>query len=487
MRKQILFPLLLLSFSVCSQDLPRRLTLQEVVQTAREQSPDALFARNQFMNSYWQFRIYKTDFLPRLVLDVNSDLNRSITPITLPDGTDAFVDRNLANSSASVSLNQNIGYTGTQLFLNSGMRRIDIINAPSSTSFLSTPVVIGFRQPLLTFNAFKWQMKLEPLRYTEAKRQYLEAMEGIAATAINSFFELYLAQINLDVAEKNRANNDTLYKIAKGRYNLGKIAENELLQIELSSLNSNTAVTRARLDVQIASFNLKRFLGFRDTVDLMLETPSSPPDMKVDYTLALEQARKNRKKVIELERQLVEADRDLASARSEGRFRANLFGSYGLTKSASELEQTYNNPLDQQQLSLGIQVPIIDWGRAGAQVKMAKAAQELVKTTVEQQKINFEQEVFLSAVQYQIQNSQYKIAAKADTIGDKRFEAAKQRYFIGKIDITSLNIALSEKDMARRAYVESLRSYWNLYFTLRRLTLFDFQKNEVIDDPLLKG
>jgi outer membrane protein len=55
--------------------------------------------------------------------------------------------------------------------------------------------------------------------------------------ATRFFFDLLLEQINLEIALKNQANNDTIYKIAQGRYNLGKIAEDELLQLELTLMN----------------------------------------------------------------------------------------------------------------------------------------------------------------------------------------------------------------------------------------------------------
>jgi hypothetical protein len=40
---------------------------------------------------------------------------------------------------------------------------------------------------------------------------------------------------------------------------------------------------------------------------------------------------------------------------------------------------------------------------------------------------------------------------------------AQNRYFIGKIDITNLNIALREKDDARRSYLQALKSFWTAY------------------------
>lgn len=492
MKKTFLFHLVFLkvfcAFTLCAaQAETKKFTLEEVIKLAAEQSPDALSAKNQYYNSYWQYKIYQTDFLPRLSFDGNSNINRAINPITLPTGEAIFVQQHLTTSAANLTLAQNIGLSGTQIFINSGVQRIDITSDPVSRSYLSTPVRVGFQQPVLSYNPLRWQRKIEPLKFTEAKRQYLESMEGLSQKAVSAFFDLFLAQINMEIALKNKSNNDTLIKIARGRYNLGKIAENELLQIELEALNANTSVTQANLDVKISMFNLKKFLGIRDNSEISLVTPAPPPALKINFNIALEQALKNRMKVTQLERELVEAARDVAQAKGESRFKMNLTGSYGLTKSDPVLKQTYINPLEQQQLNLGVTMPIIDWGRAGAQVKMKEASQELIKTTVEQERINFEQEIFLTATQYEIQNDQYQIATKADTIGIKRFEVAKQRYYIGKIDVTGLQIAQREKDLSTRSYVEALRNYWNLFYSVRRLTLFDFSKNTIIERNLKPG
>jgi outer membrane protein TolC len=57
---------------------------------------------------------------------------------------------------------------------------------------------------------------------------------------------------------------------------------------------------------------------------------------------------------------------------------------------------------------------------------------------------------------------------------------AKQRYLIGKIDITELNIAQSEKDVAKKSYFNALQSFWKGLYEMRKLTLFDFIENKAI-------
>jgi hypothetical protein len=53
------------------------------------------------------------------------------------------------------------------------------------------------------------------------KRRYLENTEQIAITAVNHFFNLLMAQVESEIQRKNKANYDTLYNIAKGRFVLG--------------------------------------------------------------------------------------------------------------------------------------------------------------------------------------------------------------------------------------------------------------------------
>ena len=68
--------------------------------------------------------------------------------------------------------------------------------------------------------------------------------------------------------------------------------------------------------------------------------------------------------------------------------------------------------------------------------------------------------------------------AKSDTIAARRYEVTKQRFLIGKIDVLDLNVADSEKDVAKRNFITALRNYWTDFYNVRRLTLYDFIKNE---------
>ncbi|MFW5757204.1 MAG: TolC family protein [Bacteroidota bacterium] len=461
----------------------RFLSLEEVITIARERSPDALAARHRYRGSYWEFRSFKAGYLPGLTLDATlPNLNRNIQAITLPDGSDVFVRRSLASSSANLSLSQRIGPTGGRIFMSSGLERIDLIREDSEnqTSYLSTPVNIGFTQPIFGYNPFKWERKIEPLRFEEARKRYIEDLETISVRANTLFFDLLLAQINIEINTVNLENNDTLYQISKGRFSLGKIAENELLQMELNVLNSEAQLEQARIDYEAALFSFRSYLGLENIDNLTLLVPDEKHNLVIEVQEALAQARQNRSDILALERSKIEADSEVSRAKSENRFNANLFAVYGLTQTSDDFSDAYLNPLDQQQLRVGVQVPILDWGVGKGRLRVAESNRELVNTTVQQSLIDFEQEVFLRVMEFNMLERQLLIASKADTIAAKRYEVSRQRYLIGRIDILELNIALQEKDQAKQRYLAALRNYWRGYYEMRRLTLYDFKEDQPI-------
>lgn len=49
------------------------LTLQDAITEAQDQSPAAMSARLSFLQSYWQYRSYKAQFLPSLNLVANME------------------------------------------------------------------------------------------------------------------------------------------------------------------------------------------------------------------------------------------------------------------------------------------------------------------------------------------------------------------------------------------------------------------------------
>lgn len=482
-RNLIIIALLSITLSSFSQERFERFSLNDVIRISHQQSPDAIAAKNQFRASYWQNRSVRANYLPSINFSgMVPNFNRSIQ---WNQGTQTIISSNSLTNLGNLYLNQSISPTGGNLSLNTHLNQISYLGSNPSTSYLSVPISIAYSQPLFGFNSMKWERKIQPLVYEEAKRAYIEFMEQVSLTSINRFFDLALAQLNLRVAQINYSNNDTLYKIAKGRYNIGTIAENDVLQQQLAFLNSKTALNKSEIDVELQKLRLRSFLGYNEKLNFELQLPDSIPNLEISYDQILNQALKNNSDIISWNRRLIEAKRDVAQAKGQRRT-INLSAAYGLDHSqTSTLAAAYQAPYnDNQMFQVGIQIPLIDWGRGRGKVKVAQSNQELINIRVEQAKTDFEQNIFVQVMQFNLQDGQVTVAAKADTIAQKRYDVTKQRFLIGKIAILDLNVAQSEKDQAKRGYISALRDYWNYYFLLRQLTLSDITNGSELKEDM---
>ena len=217
------------------------LTLQQTIHHAQEKSPDAQSARHSFRSSYWNYRYYRANYLPNLTLTSNPYLDRAINKVTMGDGSVKFVEQNLLATDLTLSLTQNVPWTGGTFFVETSAQRIDLFS-DDSHSYQTSPVNIGYRQSLFGYNSLKWDRRIEPVRYREARKRYVETLELVAAAATQKFFALATAQSNYEIASTNYANADTLYMYARGRYDIGTISENEMLQLEINKLTEETRV-----------------------------------------------------------------------------------------------------------------------------------------------------------------------------------------------------------------------------------------------------
>lgn len=458
----------------------KELTLDEVIEISISQSPDCYLAKHQFLINHWKFKIYKAGRLPGLWL--NSTLpnyNRTVTPIVHPDGKDFFVERKSLNWDMNLTMQQALPLTGGDFFISSGINRFDFEN--DSSVYSANIINIGFTQPLSGFNRYRWEKLIEPLKYKEAKSSYIEKIENIKQKSVDYFFSLMQAQINYEMAKVNNSNNDTLLKIGKGRYNIGTIAQNELLEIELNYLNSQQELNETELQLEVRKNEFRSFLGFNENIDFKLKINKDIPQVEIDVKKVVELAMQNNSQIQKYNYSLIESQRNVAETKSK-RFDAKISASVGFnTLSAEDIPQAYQDPLDKQTLKVSLNIPLIQWGKAKGDYKLAKSNQELTEIEVRLGKQKFEQDVYVKAKQFNMQDNQLYIAAKADTIAKNRYEITLQRFYIGKINVIELNNALKAKDSARRNYIESLRKFWNYYYDIRRLTLYDFINNKPLE------
>lgn len=461
------------------------LTLQECIRIAQDESPVAKATRYALIASKWRYRSFRADLMPSLSLSGDApNFNKSIFTNRLDDGSLVFATQRQSDATAALSVNQNLLFSGGTVSLSSGITRLGIFKGENTYQWQSTPLVVGLQQPIFQFNYLKWRNRLEPLQYEIAQKEFVEEMEGIALTVTQRFFDVYLAKINLENAEFNVARNDSIYNISRGRYNVGNIAENDLLQSELALRNAEASLTRARIEYKRSLNDFKILLGYPTDVQLDLDPPGEMPQVSVNIEKAKQLAIENNSEALNYRLSEIQADRNLAQAKSEGSFNANLIANFGLNQTSEDFADLYTNPQNRQFFTVGFDIPIFNWGKQQAQVNAARNQQREVANNIQFQRRQFNQQVEYIVSQFLQLRDQALLAAQSDTIAQRRYQVAQNRYLIGKIDITNLFIAQNEKDSARQAYIRALRDYWAGWYELRQLTLYNFIENRPISYEL---
>src|SRR5690349_21456982 len=241
-----------------------RLTLQQVVEMAKQKSIASKQAATIKETNYWEWRTYKSNYAPQLALNgILPGYSKSFIEVQQPDGTILFQPVHNNNSSLNLSFSQSIAATGGTVFGTTQLQRFDDFDRKNKL-YNTVPFGIGYSQPIFQFNNLRWDNKIEPLKYNESKQAFVESMEQIAITANGYFFDLLLAQVNYQIAETNLQNTKEILRIANEKFDIGKISKNEILQLQLEQLKAEKAAGVAKRDMEIATLNLRAFTGIQD-------------------------------------------------------------------------------------------------------------------------------------------------------------------------------------------------------------------------------
>ncbi|MDB5231807.1 MAG: TolC family protein, partial [Chitinophagaceae bacterium] len=440
----ILFLLLIFFMKSFGQSDTMMLSLRQVVDMAKERSIASRQASTLKETRYWQWRTYKSNYQPQLSLNGNlPGYSKTFREVVQPNGTIDFQPVRYNNSSLNLALSQSIAQTGGTVFATTQLQRFDDFDRKSQL-YNGVPYAIGYSQPFYQFNPLRWDRQIEPLKFDESKQAYIESMEMISIKASGYFFELLLAQVNLQISETNLTNTQNILRIANEKFDMGKISRNEILQLKLELLKAQKAVGIAKRDMEIATLNLRSYIGLTNTDKIALALPGATINMTVDTAKVLAEAYANRSDAIAFTRKIAEAKRDVAKAKGDNGLNATLTARLGFSKSATTVSKVYQSPLNQQLLQLEFDIPILDWGRSKSRLKTAEANKQFTEYAVQQDKDIFTQEIITQVTLFDMMKEQLLLTAQADSIASEKYQIAKDRYVLGNLSITDLSIAFQE-------------------------------------------
>lgn len=462
------------------QSLPgERISLEKVIFLAKERSIETKQARHAYLSAYWDYRIFRAQYLPSVNLSLTlPNFNRSLNTVqNYVTGEYNYVQSYSMRNSAQLSIDQNIAVTGARISLNSSLERMDQFGQQRLVSYINQPIALTISQPLWgTFNYLKWNRKIEPKQYEKAKKEYLESQQEITLQAVNCFFSLLLAQKKVEIAFSNYKNSQQQYEYAKERNRLRELSSNELAQIELSMRNDQLDLNQVLLEHGEALVEFNNFL--RNPLDrsYILAEPTPLPDISLNAEWVYQTAMLQNSEKLKREIDQLSAAQAIEKAKQEKGISADLYIRVGYNKSAGRFPDSYRNLLDQETISLGIRIPLLDWGVGRGRMAVARSQAELTREQVAQEEVKYQQWVYLKTMEFGSQRERYQIAVSADSVASRLYIQANERFEQGLIDVLSLTNSQIEKDQAKVKALTELQNFWQLFYTLEKITLFDLQK-----------
>lgn len=467
------------------------MTLDRAIALARVNSVDAAVALNELRASYWQYRSYRADLLPEVNFNATlPSYSKRYSSYLQSDGTYTFVRTSNLGLAGTLSMTQKLWFTGGTVSLQSSFDMMRQLGRGAYSRYMAVPAVLTLNQPVFAANSVKWNRRIEPVRYREAKAQFLSQTETVAMSAISYFFDLVLADENLKIARQNLANDEKLYEVALAKRSMGTISENDVLQMHLNVLNSRSTLTDAETNRTNCHFRLATFLGLEDDgAEIVPVVPERLPHIDLIYDRVLVKALENNRFAYNQRRRQLEADYSVASAKGNMRS-INVYAQVGLTGTGDQPSMAYSPLRDNQVVEVGVSIPLVDWGKRRGRVKVAESNRRVVENTLRQEAANFRQNLFVLVERFNNQQRQVEIAAMADTIADRRYQTNVETFMIGRISTLDLNDSQTSRDAQHTAYYNALFSYWYYYYQIRSLALWDFVTDTSIDadfEKLIRG
>lgn len=483
---------LILLFAIMSLNLQAHaqiiLNLQKAIEIANDSSLTAFRYQNMYLAGYWEYRTYKANRLPSMSLNLMpAQYYRYITQrYDSNQDVDVYREQQMFSASGGLSIQQNFDLTGGTFYIDSELEYMRNFGYTKSTQFSSIPIRIGYQQSLLGFNPFRWERKIEPLKFEKAKKTFLYNRESISEEVVRYFFALASAQADLELAKEQVASCDTLYKIGLQRQKIAAISRADLLTLQLDKVNAQNTLENAQITMKRAMTALALYLNLDKNTQIKLELPGKPKVLNISAEEALSKAQENNPTYLEQRQSVLEAEREVNRSKMESRFNASVNASIGFNQVANELNNAYRKPLQQDLVSVSVSIPLVDWGVRKGRLNMAKNNLNVTRIAARQQEQSVEEEVMMTVNDFNIQQRLINSAEEALDLAILAYEQTRQRFIIGKADVNSLTLALNRQQEAQKNYLASLQNYWMNYYKIRKLTLHDFVSGFSLDINIFK-
>lgn len=467
---------------------PRKvvLDLERTVRLATDSSLSAQKYQSVYDASRYRYLSWQASRKPQFALESTPVMyQRYMTQryLSLED-IDEYRQQRLFYSQAGITATQTMERWGGHFYGSTQFGYLRTFGEQNQTQFMTIPIAVGYKQDLLFYNPLKWARQIEPLKLERAEKELIYGIEKTSEQAVEKFFALALAQDMMQMAMESLASCDTIYAIAERRYKIASISKAELSVLKLEKTNAQTTLANARIARSRAVKELATYLGMDPTTEIDLIIPLAVGTLHIDAAEAIALARENNPKYLESRQATAEARREAERAKVEKNLSVSLDASIGLNQVADNFGDAYRHLLSQDMATVTLTIPLKDWGKRKNAYLAARSTVDTAERTEQETARDVELDVTLTVAEFNERQTIVENARLALTIAEDAYAQTLQQFIRAQADAYSLSVAQSHWQTARQNHITSLQNYWLSYYHLRRLTLFDYQRHQIVNSTI---
>ena len=473
----------LLNISIINVSAQTGLTLEQALTQAETSSPSIIKTRLSLIRSQENLNAQYAALKSNFSLNINpvsysqnrayqTSLSSYNTTKSLQSSGAFVISQPIVLTDATITLSDNFSYTdniSNELFKN------------STGKIYNNDLSIKINQPLFTYNRTKLTLKELQLSLENTQINYALQLMSLEKSVTQSFYSVYQQQQSLDISDQAYLNMQKSYEISKNKVDAGISSQSEMFQAEL-----NLATTRSDYENRQVSFentkdDFKNQLGI-NLYDDILVIPNISVDttVKVDIAFAIEQGLANRMELRQRQISIETSQFDLIQTKALNEFKGNLGLSFGFNGNNKLFKDMYDDPKNNENVSLSFQIPLWDWGEKKSRIRASEVSIESSKIdlTVEQNNI-----ILSIRKSYRNLNNllnQIDIARRSALNAQLTYDLNLEKYKNG--DLTGMDLSIYQNQLSQNklSYTNSLISYKIELLNLKILTLYDFEKKQPV-------
>ena len=341
----------------------------------------------------------------------------------------------------------------------------------------SNNLYLQLSQPVFTYNRRKMALKQIEYDYENANISYalqrLETEKQITA----QFYDVYMAQSNLQTSREELANAEQSYDVIKNKVEADLAAKDELFQAELNLATAQSTTDQYRISLENAKDMLKQSLGMALSEDIAVIAEINIEPVTVDQQKAIDHALSSRLELRQREIQSAELDFQMIQTKALNEFKGDVTLTYGLIGDHSNFGRIYDSPTQNPRVAINFTIPIFDWGEKKARIRAQEAAQKVNRIDAELDRAGIE--INIRQVCRELDNlwTQIKIAEQNVRNAQLTYDLNLTRYREGDINGMQINQFQTQLSSKKVAYTLALINYKIKLLNLKILSLYDFEKD----------